>query len=273
MGRRWLRRAVGSILCAALLCLAARSSAGTTLTVAVEDSDNSPMEFVDAGGRLTGFHIELVRAVCGELGWSAAFDRVPWQRAQALLQSGGADAVTYLVRSPERDAYAVFLADNALSESLIELWIRKGRGDEIRWDPPLQQMMQRWRFGGIQGWFYSDDFRKAVTGGTSVDMTAPTLLVLGRMLVAGRIDIAAAGPGLARQVGMVDPDVAAQLEPLPAPVWRGGPVYIAFTRKADGPTQAKEFAAAYAAWRRSAGYRTLIARFGVADRIAFEPID
>ncbi len=272
-GRRRLKRAAGSILCAVLLWLAAWPSTGATLTVAVEDSDNSPMEYVDAEGRITGFHIELVRAVCDELGWKASFDRVPWQRAQSLLQSGDVDAVTYLARSPERDAYALFLPDNALSEGLVEFWVRKGRQDEIRWGPTLPQMMQRWRFGGIQGWFYTDDFRAAMaSNGVSVDMTAPTLLVLGRMLVAGRIDVAAAGPGLAHQVAMADPEVGAQLELLPGPVLHGGPVYIAFTRQADGAAKAKAFAAVYAAFRNSAEYSALVAHFGVAERVKFEPL-
>src|SRR5271167_1140492 len=187
-GRRWWRRAAGSISCAALLCLACWPSVGMALSVAVEDSDNRPMEYLDEAGRLTGFHIELVRAVCAELGWPVSFDRVPWQRAQSLLQSGGADAVTYLVHSPEREAYAVFLADNALSESLVELWVRKNRTAAIRWALPRRQMMTQWRFGGVQGWFYSEEFRAAQADGASVDMSAQTILVLARMLAADRID-------------------------------------------------------------------------------------
>ncbi|MEI9986499.1 MAG: transporter substrate-binding domain-containing protein [Aliidongia sp.] len=98
--RRRFSCVAGSIFLATLLALPCRPSQGATLTVAVEDADNRPLEYVDAEDRPTGFHIELVRQVAAELGWQVAFDRVPWQRAQALLEAGSVDAVTYLVRRP-----------------------------------------------------------------------------------------------------------------------------------------------------------------------------
>ena len=131
------------ILCIALLCLLWRPGLGMTLLVAVEDADNRPLEYADATGRPTGFHIELVRRVAASLGWQVSFDRVPWQRAQVLLEAGSVDAVTYLVRSPVREAYAVFLPDNRLSETGLDLWVLKSRLGDIRWQPPLSQMMSR----------------------------------------------------------------------------------------------------------------------------------
>jgi hypothetical protein len=37
------------------------------------------------------------------------------------------------------------------------------------------------------------------------------------------------------------------------------------------PAKAAEFAAAYARWRKTPAYRELADRFGVGDRLAFDP--
>lgn len=243
-----------------------------TLSVAVEDADNRPLEYVDAAGRPTGFHIELVRRVAAGLGWQVSFDRVPWQRAQALLEAGSVDAVTYLVRDPGREAYAVFLPDNRLSESGLDLWVLKSRLDEIRWQPPLSQMMGRWRLGGIQGWYYNDDYKTAEARGAPLDLSAPTNIGLARMLLAGRIDLALAEPGFLDQVKPVLPEAADRVEILPGSALPGSPVYIAFTRQDGGPDKARDFAAAYATWRNTPDYGALVEQFGVADRVKFEAL-
>ena len=260
------------ILCIALLCLLWRPGLGMTLLVAVEDADNRPLEYADATGRPTGFHIELVRRVAASLGWQVSFDRVPWQRAQVLLEAGSVDAVTYLVRSPVRETYAVFLPDNRLSETGLDLWVLKSRLGDIRWQPPLSQMMSRWRLGGIQGWYYNDDYKAAEAKGAPLDLSAPTNIGLARMLLAGRIDIALAEPGFLDQVKAELPEAADRVEILPGSALPGSPVYIGFTRKADGPAKAKDFAAAYAAWRDTPDYGALIEQFGVADRVKFESL-
>ncbi len=238
-----------------------------TLSVAVEDGDNRPVEYIDASGQLTGFHIELVRQVADRLGWPVGFTRVPWQRAQALLEAGSVDAVTYLARSPTREAFAVFLPGNRLSESGVDLYVLKSRAGEISWRPPLAQMIRRWRLGGIQGWYFKDEYNPAEVEGMPFDLSATSNVGLARMLLAGRIDVAVAEPNFLDLAKPVLPEAAELIETLPGASVPGRAVYIAFTRKAEGPVKAAEFAAAYAAWRGTPAFGALVAQFGMADRV------
>lgn len=262
------RRLFGSLLSAALLGLSASQSLAASLRVALEDADNRPVEYLDETGRLTGFHVELVRQVCDTLGWQVGFERVPWQRAEALLESGAVDAVTFMARNPQREAYAWFLPDNVLGRTSVELWVLQDRAASIRWEPPLAKTMAHWRVGGVLGWYYGDEYKAAIVAGAPVDLTATSVTALARMLLAGRIDIALAETRFPDQIAAELPGVAGRLHSLPGASLPGTPVYLAFTRRGAGEAEARQFASAYADWRRTGAYRTLVERFGVADRVA-----
>lgn len=57
--------------------------------------DFPPFNFVDNNGKLSGFNVEVARAVCAELGVSdrCQIEAVPWVELQGVLTSRGAEAV------------------------------------------------------------------------------------------------------------------------------------------------------------------------------------
>lgn len=58
-------------------------------------TDFPPLNFIDASGRLAGLHIELARAICGELGISerCQVQALPWDELEAALALGEGEAI------------------------------------------------------------------------------------------------------------------------------------------------------------------------------------
>ena len=254
------------LVLAASLCLCT-SALATTLRVALEDADNRPYAYRDERGEWTGFHSELIRAVAKQLEWDVLFIPVPWTRAQNMLVQGTADAVPYMGKNAQRLNYALFLPDNRLHIQHVSLYIRRADSGRIEYTPPLTTLMQQWRFGAPRNYFVGDEFIQALAAGAPMDQTAPTPQKLFAMLLAGRIDIAVAE---AQTFQIVEPrirDAHVRIIRLAGVTLEGTAMYLAFRRAGAGPQQAQEFAAAYAAWRKSAEYAQLIDRFGIADRI------
>ncbi|UGY10654.1 transporter substrate-binding domain-containing protein [Phyllobacterium pellucidum] len=57
--------------------------------------DYPPFNFVDATGRISGFNVDLARALCNELGVTAIcqIEARPWNELQPTLESGEAEAI------------------------------------------------------------------------------------------------------------------------------------------------------------------------------------
>lgn len=59
----------------------------------VTDSDYPPFNYLDEEGELTGFNVDLARALCDELSVECSVRAVPWNRLLPTLLEGEADAV------------------------------------------------------------------------------------------------------------------------------------------------------------------------------------
>ncbi|MEK1889027.1 MAG: transporter substrate-binding domain-containing protein [Phyllobacterium sp.] len=57
--------------------------------------DYPPFNFVDATGRISGFNVDLARAICNELGVTAIcqIEARPWNELEPTLESGEAEAI------------------------------------------------------------------------------------------------------------------------------------------------------------------------------------
>lgn len=106
----------------------AGSQQATTLLVGVEEANNFPFEYIDEQAQLTGFHVEVMRAVSARLDWQLEYRRRPWKRTMRALESGEVQAVSYVAKSPEREQFALFLPDNLLHVSGTTLYIKRARG-------------------------------------------------------------------------------------------------------------------------------------------------
>ncbi len=67
----------------------------------VTDNDYPPFNYLDEEGELTGFNVDLARALCDELSVECSIRTVPWNRLLASLEEGEADAVVASLRVSE----------------------------------------------------------------------------------------------------------------------------------------------------------------------------
>ncbi|MEZ5810205.1 MAG: transporter substrate-binding domain-containing protein [Rhizobiaceae bacterium] len=71
--------------------------------------DFPPFNYLDDNGRLTGFHVDLANAICGELGLldRCQIQAIPWRELETALQTGAGDAVLagIAVTAQKRDKF------------------------------------------------------------------------------------------------------------------------------------------------------------------------
>lgn len=69
-----------------------------------------PFNFLDAAGRLTGFHVDLARAICAELqlAGKCQIQALPWDELEGALQKGEGEAIIagIAVTAQSREKYA-----------------------------------------------------------------------------------------------------------------------------------------------------------------------
>lgn len=72
---------------------AERPTAGSVTTIRfITTADFPPFNFLDASGRLTGFNIDLARAICKQLAAACTIQARPWTDLAAAVEEGRADA-------------------------------------------------------------------------------------------------------------------------------------------------------------------------------------
>ena len=96
----------------------------------VSQTTYPPFEFVDSSGERQGMCLDLVRWISSELGFSAVFQDMEFQQAQAAVLEGRADVLTSLFQSEERDQRFDFSALTWEVPSLI--FVRAERPDISR---------------------------------------------------------------------------------------------------------------------------------------------
>jgi polar amino acid transport system substrate-binding protein len=71
-----------------------RPAAGSVQAIRfVTTDDFPPFNFIDAEGHLTGFNIDLARAICTELAVRCTIQARPWDNLVATVEEGRADAI------------------------------------------------------------------------------------------------------------------------------------------------------------------------------------
>jgi polar amino acid transport system substrate-binding protein len=167
------------ILALAWLLAASLAAAAQELIIVCEEYP--PYEFLE-DGQPRGLCVELVQEACQRLGREPVFRFMAWTQALEQVQSGQAQAIMSLYRTPEREAFLVF-PTRPLAEERVATMVRKGSGVRVRGVADLAGL----RVGVNTGYAYGpliDDLQ----GLDKVAAADPAALL--RDLAEGRSDVA-----------------------------------------------------------------------------------
>lgn len=180
-------------------------------------TDFPPFNFLDDGGRLSGFHIDLARAICAELNVSdrCQIQALPWNELQAALEKGDGEAILagISVTAQSRATYAF-----SRPYMIFPARFMTRRASPL--DEPIADQLGQQRVGVVAGSTHESMLRAYFQGLKVVTYDKPDWMY--RDLRDAKLD-AVFGDGM-------------QLS-----FWLGGPEQQGCCRFAGGPYLAPEF--------------------------------
>ena len=183
-----------------------------------------PMEFY-RDGKLTGFHIELIQKVANNLGIEVTWLEVPWRRALYMVQSGQADAISYIGKTNERAEWAIFDEGNIKSSVDYSFLITKENESELTFEGDAEKLLDNRSLLIMAGFLTPPKIKE-------LNITiheAPEMINLVQMLLAGRADVALVNK-LDYLTGIGSSAKVKSILLLEPPVYSTA-VYIAFSKK------------------------------------------
>lgn len=241
------------LLAALLLCLLATDCPAQPRRLVVVYTDWFPYT-VNEDGRASGFELEVFQVVAANMGLDAEYVAFPWKRCLKSLETGKADVLVSLLKTPEREVYTLF-PDEHISRSDTVLAARKN--DPVEYGGDLGRL-KGLRIGVFLGFSYGQDFDRAAFLDTVDVVDTRTMLEL---LAKERIDLAADNRAVlqaqARRMGLSE-----QVRFLEPPIHRQN-LYVGFSRANGLEPLSREFSRALTAFKQSGGYARILEGYGL----------
>lgn len=200
-------------------------------------TDFPPFNFLDEAGRLSGFHVDLARAICAELGIAAKcqIQALPWAELEGALQKGEGEAIIAGIA-----ATAESRSKYAFSRSYLQFPARFIMPKTKALTEPILDRLRGKRVGVVAGSAHERMLRDYF--GTVQVVPFDRTEALYDDLKAGKVD-AAFGDGMRFAFWLGGSDAAACCRfaggPYLAPEYLGSGMAIA--TRADDPTLAAAF--------------------------------
>jgi len=247
-------------MCLSLLCattpLLHADTPSDPLLFARGEGDYPPYEMV-IDAQLTGLHIDLIREVTGKIGRQAHFVTLPWKRCLQYMEKGKVDALSYMYKTPEREAYTHYLEGNILSSSKIGFIINEDRKDEIRFNGNLQDLAP-YSFGLERGFNYGVRFEQA---DLPYKMKFDSIEEITNQLILRRLDIGLyfndvyhyrrLNDGHFKKILFLKPLLFEQAS------------YLGFSRSKSEGRLAQQFAEVMTTFKHSAEYLAILRKYGL----------
>lgn len=230
------------------------SAEAETMIIVRGDDDYAPMEMI-VDDVPTGFHIEVVNEVAKTMDIAVQWKSLPWKRALRLVESGDADAITYISRTPEREKYAIFLDGNELSSSTINFFVLKENESQYTFDGDIAKFVGNRTVLKLRGFSFGSGIDKLPSQEVNSMEQVVKMLELKRVELAilNRNDFAGEKKNHPefRSIVALNPPVLVSRN------------YIAFSRAGSDETLAKRFETAYLAFRKTPRYAELVKKYGI----------
>lgn len=206
-------------------------------------------------GAPAGFEIEILAEVLDGLGLKPVFVSYPWKRCLAYLESGKTDLVVSLLKTPEREAYALF-PEEPISVSRTSVFVLATNAFEYGGE--LTKLKGR-KLGVIAGFDYGRGFEQASF--LDKDESVEPKSLLSKLLLK-RIDAALENEAvlMAEAARQGASDKIRALSP-PLQVAR---LYVGFSKANKLDDVRRRFSEALAAFKRTERYARILEKYGVS---------
>jgi|GEM_PF-569704 len=252
----------GFLLCNLFIASTVFAKQGDTLVIARGNHSYPPYEIMSAEQALTGLHIEIIAAIAKQLDLKIEFKSVPWKRALYMIKHGKADAISYISKTKERQAFAIFHEENILSYGNYVFFALNEDRHAIHFTGELEQL-KPYSIGTIMGYHYSPKLEEATY--LKVDNQSKSEDILLERLRRKHFNIGLADKDqmtlLARQKGISEKMMYL------SPALFTSPQYIAFSRIKNHDVLAKEFAQALQAFKKTSAYQDLLAKYTIENQL------
>ncbi|MCV2351006.1 substrate-binding periplasmic protein [Paucibacter sp. Y2R2-4] len=224
-----------------------------TLELVRGDDDYPPYEMV-LKGKPAGLHVEMVEAAAQSLGMKVHWRSLPWKRALLMVETGQADAVTYISRTPEREAWAVFVEGNQLSTAEVRFIARKDEAARMLFNGDVTTFLAQHSLVAVRGFQFGQveiDRAKRIEASSMDDLV--------RRLLAGHASVAAVNWMDFNTVYQGRPEFAS-ISSLQPPI-ASSRNYVAFSSARGHSALAQRFADALTRYRQSKAYAQLMKKY------------
>lgn len=253
-GWEGFRRALTLMALLTFLSVSGLEAWAGNATVRVAYTEWFPYTYTE-DGQARGFEIDILTAVLGRMGITPAYAAFPWKRCLAHLENGKADLVVSMLKSPERESYAIY-PEEPISLSRTVFAARKDRVPAYAGN---LEALRGLRIGVFLGFTYGPAFDAA--GFLEKDPAVDTAILIEK-LMARRDDLIAENQvvikALARRMGLLD-----RLVFLTPPIHHQR-LYVGFSKAGGMEGVAGDFSRALKAFKESGQYRAVLARYGLA---------
>lgn len=245
------------VLGASLSAYAGMTAYAEEHVIIVRDDGIYPPNEIVMNGELTGIHIDLIHTVADTLHLTITFQSMPWKTAIDMVQSGQADAITYLNPTPEREQFAIFLDENTLSERTFVLLATPRVASLLETPTDFEQLRQFVPIG-IQTIHNTGPQVARLDGLDRHEVD--TLPQLMELLRSGQVPLALVCWQEFHDQYQEDTGVMAEFVPVSPPIY-STKAYIAFSKVRQREDLARQFAKALHDFKQTPEYDRLIERY------------
>ncbi|WP_319406100.1 transporter substrate-binding domain-containing protein [uncultured Desulfosarcina sp.] len=194
------------------------------LVMAFNDTTSKPWKWKD-NGKYIGPFIDVIQEVADRSGIKVMLVPLPWKRALKMIEEGTIDGSFGGYKTPEREAFAVFL-DTPLSWAVLSIFVRKGEEFSFQ---KIEDLYGK-RIGIVRGYTTSEEFDHAMKEGMIPVSESGNYGSLVKMLDGKRIE-AIAGVTSTLQAHFADMNLTERFVRLPHPITAPKPIYICVSKK------------------------------------------
>jgi len=202
-----------------------------------------------------GFEIDTFKSVMDKMGIKVEFLKFPFKRCLKMLEDGNAQVLISILKTPERQKYAIFPEEHISISKTLFFTKTDAR---VQYKGSFKNLKNH-SIGVIAGFSYGKAFDNAAYLNKDEVLDAERLI---KMVLGGRYEIGiedqAVVKGVARKLG-----VERSVRFLYPPV-HTEKLYVGFSRKAGLRRLAADFSKFLAQFKRTDEYKAILRKYGIA---------